>query len=64
MGRLVFNYRKAMREPKKIQQLTENYSLPCAVEVIPASNYFIFFGLCFGFWSGVSMIFPNAFENS
>ncbi|MCY9360352.1 conjugal transfer protein, partial [Bacillus spizizenii] len=24
MGRLVFNYRKAMREPKKIQQLTEN----------------------------------------
>ncbi|MED1780006.1 conjugal transfer protein [Bacillus subtilis] len=64
MGRLVFNYRKAMREPKKIQQLTENYSLPFAVELIPAINYFIFVGLCFGFWYGVRMIFPHAFDNS
>lgn len=64
MGRLVFNYRKAMREPKKIQQLTENYSLPFAVELIPAINYFIFVGLCFGFWYGVRMIFPHAFDHS
>ncbi|MEC1268365.1 conjugal transfer protein [Bacillus vallismortis] len=64
MGRLVFNYRKAMREPKKIQQLTENYSLPFAVELIPAINYFIFVGLCFGFWYGVRSIFPHAFDNS
>lgn len=53
-----------MREPKKIQQLTENYSLPFAVELIPAINYFIFVGLCFGFWYGVRMIFPHAFDNS
>ncbi|MCY9359852.1 conjugal transfer protein, partial [Bacillus spizizenii] len=47
-----------------IQQLTENYSLPFAVELIPAINYFIFVGLCFGFWYGVRMIFPHAFDNS
>ncbi|MCY8486370.1 conjugal transfer protein [Bacillus atrophaeus] len=64
MGRLVFNYRKAMREPKKIQQLTENWSLPFAVELIPAINYFIFVGLCFGFWYGVRIIFPHAFDKS
>ncbi|OMI26182.1 hypothetical protein BTA31_15265 [Bacillus haynesii] len=64
MGRLVFNYRKAMREPKKIQQLTENYSLPFAVELIPAINYFLFVALCFGFWYGVRKVFPHAFENS
>ncbi|MDA1478034.1 conjugal transfer protein [Bacillus changyiensis] len=64
MGRLVFNYRKAMREPKKIQQLTDHYSLPFAVELIPAINYFIFVGLCFGFWYGVRRIFPHAFDNS
>lgn len=64
MGRLVFNYRKAMREPKKIQQLTENFSLPFAIELIPALNYFIFVALCFGFWYGVRMIFPHAFENT
>lgn len=49
---------------EKIQQLTENYSLPFAVELIPAINYFIFVGLCFGFWYGVRMIFPHAFDNS
>lgn len=64
MGRLVFNYRKAMREPKKIQQLTENYSLPFAVELVPAINYFLFVALCFGFWYGVRKVFPHAFENS
>lgn len=64
MGRLVFNYRKAMREPKKIQQLTENYSLPFSVELIPAINYFIFVAICFGFWYGVRMIFPHAFNKS
>ncbi|MEC0490200.1 conjugal transfer protein [Bacillus licheniformis] len=64
MGRYVFNYRKAMREPKKIQQLTENYSLPFTVELIPAINYFLFVGLCFGFYCGVRRIFPHAFEKT
>ncbi|WP_090239016.1 conjugal transfer protein [Fictibacillus solisalsi] len=64
MGRFVFNYRKAMREPKKIRQLTEHYSLPFSIELIPALNYFIFVGLCFGFWYGVRMVFPNAFDKT
>lgn len=64
MSRFVFNYRKAMREPKKIQQLTENYSLPFAIELIPAINYFIFVGLCFSFWYGVRMVFPYAFDKT
>ena len=64
MSRLVFNYRKAMREPKKIQRITENYSLPFAIELIPMINYFIFVAISFGFFLGVRKIFPSAFENT
>ncbi|PRS32124.1 conjugal transfer protein [Bacillus pumilus] len=64
MSRFVFNYRKALREPKKIQRITENYSLPFAIELIPMINYFIFVAISFGFFLGVRKIFPSAFENT
>ncbi|MFN3093943.1 MULTISPECIES: conjugal transfer protein [Bacillus] len=64
MSRFVFNYRKAMREPKKIQRITENYSLPFSIELIPMINYFIFVAISFGFFIGVRKIFPHAFENT
>ncbi|MED1528798.1 conjugal transfer protein [Bacillus pumilus] len=64
MSRFVFNYRKAMREPKKIQRITENYSLPFSIELIPMINYFIFVAISFGFFIGVRRIFPHAFENT
>lgn len=53
-----------MREPKKIQRITENYSLPFAIELIPMINYFIFVAISFGFFLGVRKIFPSAFENT
>ncbi|MFE4490266.1 conjugal transfer protein [Bacillus altitudinis] len=64
MSRFVFNYRKAMREPKKIQRITENYSLPFSIELIPMINYFVFVAISFGFFIGVRRIFPHAFENT
>lgn len=64
MTRMVFNYRKAMREPKKIQKITDNFSLPFAIELIPMINYFIFVAISFGFFLGVRKIFPSAFENT
>ncbi|MFP7269058.1 conjugal transfer protein [Bacillus altitudinis] len=64
MSRFVFNYRKALREPKKIQRITENYSLPFAIELIPMINYFIFVAISFGFFLGVRKFFPSAFENT
>ncbi|MCC2251781.1 conjugal transfer protein [Virgibacillus sp. AGTR] len=62
--RTVFNYRKALREPKKIQQLTENYSLPFAVELIPVINFFIFLGITFIVGYNIRKAFPHAFDNS
>lgn len=53
-----------MREPKKIQRITENYSLPFAIELIPMINYFIFVAISFGFFLGVRKFFPSAFENT
>ncbi|WP_285803902.1 hypothetical protein [Alkalicoccobacillus plakortidis] len=38
--RYVFNYRKAMREPKQVQQLTKEYSLPVAFQLIHVINFF------------------------
>ncbi|WYU53935.1 conjugal transfer protein [Bacillus sp. FSL K6-0047] len=64
MMRTVFNYRKALREPKKIQQLTENFSLPFAIELIPAINFFIFMFITFGIGYIIRMGFPHAFANT
>ncbi|MFB4260951.1 conjugal transfer protein [Shouchella clausii] len=62
--RTVFNYRKALREPKKIQQLTENFSLPFAIELIPAINFFVFMTITFGIGYIIRMGFPHAFANT
>lgn len=62
--RTVFNYRKALREPKKIQQLTENFSLPFAIELIPAINFFVFMLITFGIGYIIRMGFPHAFANT
>lgn len=64
MTRMVFNYRKAMREPKKIQKITDKFSLPFVIELIPMINYFIFVAISFGCFLGVRKIFPSAFENT
>ncbi|WP_042359771.1 conjugal transfer protein [Geomicrobium sp. JCM 19055] len=62
--RTVFNYRKALREPKKIQQLTENYSLPFPVELIPVINFFIFLGMTFMIGYVIRRGFPHAFDHT
>lgn len=62
--RTVFNYRKALREPKKIQQLTEGFSLPFAIELIPAINFFVFMLITFGIGYIIRMGFPHAFANT
>ncbi|SDI97581.1 conjugal transfer protein [Natribacillus halophilus] len=60
--RVIFNYRQALREPKKIQQITENYSLPFSIEFIPAMNFLIFMAMTAGVLYGIHTVFPFALE--
>ncbi|MFB4212958.1 conjugal transfer protein [Shouchella sp. JSM 1781072] len=62
--RTVFNYRKALREPKKVQQLTASYSLPIPFELIPVINFFIFMAMTFLVGQIIRMGFPHAFERT
>lgn len=62
--RIVFNYRKAMREPKKIQQITEKYSLPFAIELLPVLNFIIFAIVTFGVGYLIRLQYPMAFQNT
>ncbi|WP_144559656.1 conjugal transfer protein [Shouchella miscanthi] len=62
--RYVFNYRKAMREPKQVQQLTKDYSLPFAFQLIHVINFFLFFFIVLGVGLLIRMGFPHAFGKS
>lgn len=62
--RIVFNYRKALREPKMIRQVTDYFSLPFPIELIPAINFLVFFGLTFAIGYLIRQEFPYAFANT
>lgn len=59
--RVVFNYRRALREPKRIRQITDNYYLPFTIELIPALNFIIFLILTFLTGIMIKKIYPYAF---
>lgn len=63
-SRVVFNYRRALREPKKIRQITDNYYLPFTIELIPALNFVVF--LIMTFFAGwiIRRYYPYAFSNT
>lgn len=60
--RTVFNYRRALREPKKIQQITEKYSLPFSIELIPAINFLVFLMITGFFLYLLRTVFPYLLE--
>lgn len=60
----VFNYRKAFREPKRFQQVTKNFTLPIAFELVPVLNFILFIVLFFGIGAGIRKLFPSAFSSS
>ncbi|UJL47092.1 conjugal transfer protein [Virgibacillus sp. NKC19-16] len=60
--RTVFNYRQALREPKKIQQITEKYSLPFSIELIPAINFLVFLTIMGFFLYLLRTVFPYLLE--
>jgi len=62
--REVYNYRKALREPKKIKQITDNYYLPFSIELLPAVNFMIFLILTLVIGYFVRKVYPNAFSNT
>lgn len=60
--RTVFNYRQALREPKKIQQITEKYSLPFSIELIPTINFLVFMAITGVFLYFLHRVFPYLLE--
>ncbi|QQK79510.1 conjugal transfer protein [Salicibibacter cibi] len=60
--RVVYNYRPAFREPKRIQQLTDRYTLPIAIELIPTINFLVFMALTGLMMYVIRLIFPFTFE--
>ncbi|AXF57428.1 conjugal transfer protein [Salicibibacter kimchii] len=60
--RVVFNYRQAFREPKRIQQLTDGYSLPFAIELVPTINFLVFMAITGLVMYLVRLVFPFTFE--
>lgn len=63
-NRVVFNYRRALREPKKIRQITDNYYLPFTIEFLPALNFVIFLVLTFILGYIIRKVYPYAFSSS
>ncbi|MBP2079644.1 conjugal transfer protein [Oceanobacillus polygoni] len=63
-SRVVFNYRRALREPKKIRQITDNYYLPFTIELIPALNFIIFLIITLFLGWLIKQFYPYAFSNS
>ncbi|MBC1317747.1 conjugal transfer protein [Listeria booriae] len=63
--RMIFNYRKAMRQPKQIRHLYNDVSLPFAIELVPAINFILFAVLTFFVGYGIRrMGFPHAFSHT
>ena len=50
-----------MREPKQVQQLTKEYSLPVAFQLIHVINFFLFLFIILGIGLLIRMGFPHAF---
>jgi len=63
-SRVVFNYRRALREPKKIRQITETYYLPFSIELIPALNFVLFLILTFLIGYIIRSFYPSAFSKT
>lgn len=63
-SRVVFNYRRALREPKKIRQITDNYYLPFSIELIPLVNFIVFIVITFALGWMIRQIYPYAFSNT
>lgn len=63
-SRVVFNYRKALREPKKIRQITDRYYLPFTIELIPALNFVVFLMMTFLVGWIIKKVYPYAFSNT
>lgn len=63
-SRVVFNYRRALREPKKIRQLTKTYYLPFTIELIPALNFVLFLIMTFLVGWIIRKFYPYAFSNT
>ncbi|MDO6450543.1 conjugal transfer protein [Oceanobacillus profundus] len=62
--REVFNYRRALREPKKIRQITDYYYLPFTIELIPAVNFLLFLGITFFIGWMIRRVYPYTFSNT
>ncbi|MBP2079781.1 conjugal transfer protein [Oceanobacillus polygoni] len=62
--REIFNYRRALREPKKIRQITDYYYLPFTIELIPAINFLLFLGLIFLIGWMIRRVYPYAFSDT
>ena len=62
--REVFNYRRALREPKKIRQITDYYYLPFTIELIPTINFLLFLGITFLMGWMIRRIYPYAFSDT
>jgi|SRR5699024_6783332 len=63
-SRVVFNYRRALREPKKIRQITDRYYLPFTIELIPALNFVLFLILTFFIGYIIRSFNPSAFSRT
>lgn len=62
--RVVFNYRKALREPKKIRELAPGVYSPISFELIPTINWFMFLAITFYVGLHIRKVYPYAFEDT
>lgn len=62
--RFVFNYRKALREPKQLREIAPGVFLPFAIELIFAVNFILFFVITLYIGNKIRDIYPYAFEKT
>ncbi|MEK4300911.1 TcpE family conjugal transfer membrane protein [Oceanobacillus sp. FSL W8-0428] len=62
--RVVFNYRKALREPKQLREIAPGVYLPFAIELLFAVNFLMFFAITLFVGNKIRDYFPHAFENT
>lgn len=62
--RFVFNYRKALREPKQLREIAPGVFLPFAIELVFAVNFILFFVMTLYVGNKIRDIYPYAFEKT
>ncbi len=62
--RVVFNYRKALREPKQLREIAPGVYLPFPIELIFAVNFILFFVITLYVGNKIRDIYPYAFEKT